>query len=84
MTKKKVSSTKTPEQEKIDSLELRIVSLDYQVRALTPRPRKAWYKEAGTWIAILLTIGMIGLIYLLWLDQQGIHLIIPKWLRILK
>jgi len=42
---------------------------------------KPWYTSAGVWLAILLTLVMIYLVYVFYMSETGHNVILPEFLN---
>ena len=75
---KKTKVKPTIEQEVIRCLKSELADIEKRVTQLEPKPAKHWYKQFGVWFSILLTLLMLGMIYIFIMYEHGYHLIIPK------
>ena len=41
-----------------------------------PKP-KPWYRHFGVWLAIVLTLGMLYMVYCFWMVESGYDLVLP-------
>jgi hypothetical protein len=58
-----------------------ILRLNKLVNGLQPPKEKPWYIEPGIWLSIILTVGMLVIIYLFYLNQQGWLSKLPEWMK---
>jgi uncharacterized membrane protein YukC len=52
-----------------------------ELKAVSNPKQNPWYASAGVWLAILLTLAMIYLVYVFYMSETGHNVILPEFLN---
>ncbi len=64
----------------LDSLKEEDSRLYKEISRLSPK-NKSWYKSFGVWLAIILTLAVIYLVYVFYMSETGHNVILPEFLN---
>jgi len=65
----------------VDDLREENTRLYRELKAALDKKSKPWYTSAGIWLAILLTLIMIYLVYVFYMSETGHNVILPEFLN---
>ena len=64
-----------------DNLREENTRLYKEIKSASSPKYKPWYTSAGVWLAIILTLAMIYLLYVFYMAEIGHNVILPEFLN---
>jgi|GEM_PF-3650166 len=65
----------------VDDLREENTRLYRELKAALDKKSKPWYTSAGIWLAILLTLIMIYLVYVFYMSETGHSVVLPGFMK---
>jgi len=65
----------------LDNLREENTRLYRELKAALNKKSKPWYTSAGVWLAILLTLTMIYVVYVFYMSETGHTVVLPEFMK---